>query len=197
MNQTPLEESPTIESTLPLPSWRSVIALALPALGQQGLTFVVLISDRYLTGHLPGGADLALEGALGVSGAVAMGLRVLIVAAALMAAFKLRGSLGLVIAVGFLASLLIAPYLHGSDLCLVSVAAWIAWEERPALAWRAPLTIGWLASSPFVDSTRFAVSLRHWTLVELVFFAALVLVALVPVTGRLRSQTGGARRLLG
>lgn len=52
MNQATLDESTTPASTLPLPSWRSVIALALPALAQQGLAFAVLISDRYLTGHL-------------------------------------------------------------------------------------------------------------------------------------------------
>lgn len=37
---------------LPLPSWRLVIALALPALGQQGLAFLVLLVDRWLAGHL-------------------------------------------------------------------------------------------------------------------------------------------------
>jgi putative MATE family efflux protein len=51
MNQQVLENPPPTE--LPLPSWRSVIALSLPALAQQGLAFAVLISDRYLTGHLP------------------------------------------------------------------------------------------------------------------------------------------------
>jgi hypothetical protein len=158
-----------------------VAAIALLTMGTDGVSLYL----GQLTGRLPGGADLSLEGAFGVSGAVAMGLRVLIVGAALMAAFRLRGSPGLVIAVGCLASLLVAPYLHGSDLCLVSVAAWIAWEERPAPAWRGPLAIGWLASSPFVDSTRFAVSLRQWTLAELIFFAALVLAALVPTRWRL------------
>src|SRR5262249_57818298 len=36
---------PTTE--LPLPSWRLVTALALPVLGQQGLSFLVLLSDRW------------------------------------------------------------------------------------------------------------------------------------------------------
>jgi putative MATE family efflux protein len=53
MNQSTLDEPTTSESTLPLPSWPLVIALSLPALGQQGLSFAVLISDRYLAGHLP------------------------------------------------------------------------------------------------------------------------------------------------
>ncbi len=39
-------------SALPLPSWRLVIALSLPVLAQQGLSFIVLFSDRYLAGHL-------------------------------------------------------------------------------------------------------------------------------------------------
>lgn len=38
---------------LPLPTWRLVIILSLPVLAQQGLSFVVLLSDRYLAGHLP------------------------------------------------------------------------------------------------------------------------------------------------
>ena len=37
---------------LPLPSWRLVLALSLPVLAQQGLSFIVLLSDRYLAGHL-------------------------------------------------------------------------------------------------------------------------------------------------
>ena len=39
-------------SSLPLPSWRLVTALALPALGQQGLAFAVLFSDAFLVGFL-------------------------------------------------------------------------------------------------------------------------------------------------
>jgi putative MATE family efflux protein len=41
------------ESRLPPPSWRLLIALSLPVLAQQGLAFLVLLSDRYLAGHLP------------------------------------------------------------------------------------------------------------------------------------------------
>jgi putative MATE family efflux protein len=37
---------------LPLPSWRVVVALALPVLAQQGLSFLVILSDRFLAGHL-------------------------------------------------------------------------------------------------------------------------------------------------
>ncbi len=38
---------------LPLPTWRLVIALALPVLAQQGLYFIVTLSDRWLAGHIP------------------------------------------------------------------------------------------------------------------------------------------------
>src|SRR5437016_1866243 len=46
------KQAPTQEASLPLPSWRLVLALSLPVLAQQGLSFVVLMSDRYLAGHL-------------------------------------------------------------------------------------------------------------------------------------------------
>src|SRR5579859_1582523 len=36
-----------------IPTWRLVIALALPVLAQQSLSFVVMQSDQYLAGHLP------------------------------------------------------------------------------------------------------------------------------------------------
>ncbi|MBI3823211.1 MAG: MATE family efflux transporter [Planctomycetes bacterium] len=41
-----------MSDALPLPSWRLVIALSMPVLAQQGLHFVVLLSDRFLAGHL-------------------------------------------------------------------------------------------------------------------------------------------------
>src|SRR5436190_19365432 len=37
---------------LPRPTWRLVLALALPVLAQQGLVFVVSQSDRWLAGRL-------------------------------------------------------------------------------------------------------------------------------------------------
>jgi hypothetical protein len=132
-----------------------------------------------LASPLPGGASsLTLEGALGVSGAVALALRVLIVGIALVAAFRLRSSSGLVIATGILGSLLTAPYLHGSDLCLLSAAAWIVWEERPALPWRAPLALGWLAASPFADAGGLGPGLNRWPLLELALLAGLVVIAM-------------------
>jgi putative MATE family efflux protein len=53
MNQQPIDDpSTTPVSALPLPSWRLVIALSMPVLAQQGLSFIVLLSDRWLAGHL-------------------------------------------------------------------------------------------------------------------------------------------------
>jgi len=170
-----------------------IAAAALVTMGPSGVSAYI----SQLSGALPGGADsLTLEGALGVGGAAALGLRALIVAASLAASFRLRHSPGLVIAAGLLGSLLAAPYLHGSDLCLLGAAAWMVWEERPALAWRAPLVAGWLVASPFVQFGGLALNLNRWPLLELVLLAALVFEAWRPrrrsepaLTGRAELRT--------
>jgi hypothetical protein len=154
-----------------------VAAIALVTLGSLGVSAYV----SELTAPLPAGANsLTLEGALGVTGAAALGLRILIVAASLAAAYRLRRSPGLAIAAGTLGSLLVAPYLHGSDLCLLGVAAWIVWEERPALAWRIPIAAGWVVASPFVASSGVSLGLNRWPLVELALLVALVVEAWRP-----------------
>ena len=148
---------------------------------------------RQVSGLLPPGANfLTLEGAFGVSGALAIGLRVLIVAASLTTAYRLRESPGLVIAAGTLGSLLVAPYLHGSDLCLLGAAAWMVWQERPALAWRLPLAAGWLVASPFIASTGIALNLNRWPLVEVALLAALVFEAWRPGREPGEALTAGA-----
>jgi glycosyl transferase family 87 len=125
----------------------AVVALiALLMLGVDGLGSYF----SQLMGPLPSGADsLTLERALGVHGATATVLRIVIIVIALVAAYRLRASPGMVLAVGILASLVVVPYLHASDFCLLNVAAWIVWEERPALAWRLPLAAGWLLATPY------------------------------------------------
>jgi putative MATE family efflux protein len=50
-------------SALPPPSWRQVIGLSLPALGHQGLAFAILLSDRYLVGHLESTDQAAVQAA--------------------------------------------------------------------------------------------------------------------------------------
>jgi putative MATE family efflux protein len=39
-------------ASLPMPSWRLVLGLALPVLAQQGLVLIVTLQDRWLAGHL-------------------------------------------------------------------------------------------------------------------------------------------------
>jgi len=166
-----------------------VAAIAVVTLGSPGISAYV----SQLTGPLPAGANsLTLEGALGISGAAAVGLRVLIAATSLVAAFRLRRSSGLAIAAGALGSLLVAPYLHGSDLCLLGVAAWMVWEERPALVWRIPIAAGWVIASPFVASSALSLSLNRWPLVELLLLGALVVEAWRPGREAAPGLTGKA-----
>jgi hypothetical protein len=166
-----------------------IAGIALMTMGTSGISAYV----SQLTSPLPPGADsLTLEGALGVGGGVALGLRILLVAVSLAAAVRLRESPGLVIATGTLGSLLVVPYLHGSDLCLLGAAAWLVWQERPTVAWRVPLAVGWLVASPFVASTALGLNLNRWPLVELVLLAALVFEAWRPGREPGEALTAGA-----
>jgi hypothetical protein len=131
-----------------------------------------------LTGSLPTGADaLTLERALGFRGPAIAVLRVVIVVAVLLAAYRLRHTPGLVLVAGILGSLIAVPYLHASDLCLLAVAAVIMWEERPVLAWRIPVAAGWLLTSPYVGLVGFGLPLQRWPLVELAFLAGICVIA--------------------
>src|SRR5260370_22845954 len=72
----------------------AVAAIAWLTMGSSGVSAYI----GQLTAPLPAGANsLTLEGALGVSGSVALALRLLVVVAALAAAFRLRQSPGLAI----------------------------------------------------------------------------------------------------
>jgi hypothetical protein len=131
-----------------------------------------------LTGSLPTGADaLTLERALGLHGLAITLLRGLIILAVLIAAYRLRDSPGLVLVAGILGSLVAVPYLHASDFCLLAVAAVIVWEERPTLAWRVPLAVGWLLTGPYVGLLRFGLPLQRWPLVELAFLIGICVIA--------------------
>jgi hypothetical protein len=166
-----------------------VVVIAFVTMGSSG------IGAYYgqVSGPLPAGANfLTLEGAFGVSGAIAAGLRLLIIGISTWAAFRLRRSPGLVIAAGVLASLLVAPYLHGSDLCLLGVAAWLVWEERTTVVWRLPLALGWLIASPFVASSAIGLNLNRWPLVELVLLAGLLFEAWRSGPERGAALTAGA-----
>src|SRR5439155_230923 len=84
----------------------------------------------------------------------------------LAAAYKLRSSPGLVVPLAIVGSLIVAPYLHGSDLCLLAAAAWMVWEERPATSWRVPLAIGWVLASPYLYLKGFSPELKLWPWIE-------------------------------
>lgn len=171
----------------------AIAAVALATLGPDGTSAYV----GQLLGPLPPGANsLTLEGALGVGGLVATTLRVAILVLALAAAYRLRKSPGLVIAVGVLGSLLVAPYLHGSDLCLFGAAAWIVWEERSQTAWRAPLVVGWVLASPYLFLSPLGPGLNRWPLIEIGLFGALAVSAWRagrapqrPLTGEAEART--------
>lgn len=154
-----------------------IAGVAFASMGPDGVSAYV----TQLRGPLPEGANnLMLEGAFGVGGTLASALRVVIAAASLATAFRLRESPGLAIAAGALGSLLVVPYLHGSDLCLFSAAAWIVWEERTAMPWRVPIAAGWLVSTPYVNSTGLALRLNRWTLFEVALLIALAVAAFWP-----------------
>jgi hypothetical protein len=154
--------------------------IAFVLLGTHGLT--AYLSE--LRAPLPTGADaLTLKGALGATGVVAFALRVLIVSLVLATAFRLRSSPSLVLPVGIIGSLIVSPYLHASDLCLLAAVAWMIWEERPMPAWRAPLAVGWVLASPFMYQLGFSPSLNRWPLLEYALLLAIVVVAWRPLTG--------------
>src|SRR5438067_2247444 len=94
--------------------------------------------------------------------------------------FAVWAAAGLLIAAGALGSLLTVPYLHGSDLCLFSAAAWIVWDERIAWSWRLPLAASWVVATPYVNSTSLALRLNRWTLFEAALLIALAVSALWP-----------------
>jgi hypothetical protein len=131
-----------------------------------------------LTGSLPTGADaLTLERALELRGPAITVMRILIILVVVIAAYRLRRSPGLVLVAGILGSLIAVPYLHASDFCLLAVAAVIVWDERPTLAWRVPLVVGWLLTGPYVGLVGFGVPLQRWPLVELAFLVGICVIA--------------------
>ena len=161
-----------------------------------GATMVVLIAvlltvgidgmSAYLTqlrGPLPKGADdLTLHGALSATGALATVLRVLIVGAVFAAAYRLRRSPGLVAPLAIIGSLVISPYLHASDLCMLAAAGWMVWEERPTVPWRVPLAFIWVLASPYLYLRGASPHLRQWPWLEIALLLALVIAAWWPLT---------------
>lgn len=156
-----------------------VAALVILTVGVDGMSAYI----SQLMGPLPSGADdLTLHGALEASGVVAIILRLLIVGAVLGTAYRLRGSPSLVIPIAIVGSLLASPYLHGSDLCLLAVAGWMVWEERPPVPLRIGLLVGWILASPFLFDLRLSPHLKQWPWLELALLLALVFAAWLPLT---------------
>ncbi|MHB8612253.1 MAG: glycosyltransferase family 87 protein [Candidatus Dormibacteraceae bacterium] len=162
--------------------------IALLILGPHGVSAYI---DQ-LRAPLPSGAEaLTLKGALNASGVFAAVLRLVIVGLVLATAFKLRASPGLALPVGVVGSLLVAPYLHASDLCLLAAAAWIVWEERKSAAWRGAIAAGWVLASPFLVRAGLSPGLTRWPLIEFILLLALVVTAWRPLTtaADLRTRT--------
>lgn len=134
-----------------------------------------------LRGPLPPGADdITLHGALAVTGTFAAVLRIMIIGGVLAGAHRMRTSPGLVIPLAIVGSLLISPYLHASDLAMLAAAGFMAWEEKPSLAWRVPLIATWVAASPFVFDLGWGPRLKQWPLFEIMLLAVLLLAAWWP-----------------
>lgn len=150
------------------------------------LTFGTSGVAAYITqlrGPLPTGADdLTLHGVLGATGAFALGLRVLVVGAVLTGSYKLRATPGLVLPLAIVGSLVISPYLHGSDLCMLAAAGFMVWETRPVPSWRALLVAGWFFASPFLYLKGDSPHLTQWPWFEYVLLAAIVIAAWWPLT---------------
>ncbi|OLB86726.1 MAG: hypothetical protein AUI15_30625 [Actinobacteria bacterium 13_2_20CM_2_66_6] len=163
--------------------WRTFVACAAASgviAGMSVLAVGVEGVHDYLgsLGHLPGGATaLTLGGAFGLSGSAAMVVRAGIVLAALVAGFTQRGRPGMAMAIGAIASLLTAPYLHNSDLCVLVAAGWIVWHEAPV--WRAALVAMLLAASPYLLVRNLGTPLTGWVHIEAAFLAGLVVTALL------------------
>ncbi len=156
-----------------------VLLLVFATLGTTGMSAYM----TQLRGPLPSGADdLTLHGALAATGALATVLRVVIVAAVLAAAYKLRKSPGLVTPLAIVGSLVVAPYLHASDLCMLAAAGWMVWEERTTLVWRVPLVFLWFLASPFLYLKGASPHLRQWPWLELALLVALMIAAWWPLT---------------
>lgn len=160
--------------------------IVLLTFGMSGITDYV----TQLRGPLPSGADdLTLHGVLGATGPFALALRILVIAIVCTGAFKLRNSPGLVLALAIVGSLVISPYLHASDLCVLAGAGFMVWETRPVVSWRAILVAGWLLASPFLYLKGFSPHLSQWPWFEFVLLAAFVVAAWWPLTA-----WGDARR---
>lgn len=154
-----------------------VLVVVLLTVGVGGMSDYI----AQLSGPLPKGSDnITLRGALDATGAFATVLRILIVAGVLAAGHRLRASPEKAIPLAIVGSLLVSPYLHPADLCMLSAAGFIAWQEWTAKAWRVPIVAIWVVASPYIYDLGWSLRSRQWPLVEIVLLALLLMAAWWP-----------------
>lgn len=164
-----------------------IVGISLVTLGPHGFS-------AYLAGltHLPSGANhLTLQGTFGLTGIGATVVRVAIVVGALVTAYRFRAFPGVPLAMGALASLLVAPYLHASDLCVLVAAGWIVWHELPSPMPRAVITATVLMSTSLNVMAGIGPPLNRWMLFELLLAVTIGVMAWLPMHG-LAPLTGRA-----
>lgn len=153
-----------------------IVAASMLTLGPHGIA-------AYMSGlaHPPSGANnLTLSGTLGLVGASGTVARVIIIAGALVTAYRFRAHPGLVLAVGAIASLAIATYLHASDLCVLVAAGWMIWHELREPFARALLTVGVVLSTPLYVVATIGLPINRWLLFELLLLITLGVMAWLP-----------------
>ncbi|MFI5282268.1 MAG: glycosyltransferase family 87 protein [Candidatus Dormibacterales bacterium] len=151
-----------------------IAVVALVSVGASGMS---AYADQLVT-SLPRGADyVTLHGAFGVAGWPLVLLRGVIVVAVLVTAYRLRDDARLVLALGAVGALVVSPYLHASDLCVLTAAVFLVWDSRETARWRAPIALGWLAASPFVLLTPVGAQLNRWPVLELALLLGLAATA--------------------
>src|SRR6266851_416778 len=156
-----------------------IVALSLITLGPDGFS-------AYAAGlsHPPPGANhLTLQGTFGLAGVVAIVARLAIVAGALVTAYRYRSHPGLALAIGALASLLVAPCLHASDLCVFVTVGWIIWHELPAPVPRAVIVATLLMSTSLDVMMGMGPPLNRWLLMELLLAITVGVMAWLPMGG--------------
>ncbi len=154
----------------------AIVAASFIALGPHGIA-------AYMSGltHLPSGANnLTLSGTFGLAGAAATAMRVVIIAGALVTAYRFRAHPGLVLATGAIASLTVAPYLHASDLCVLVAAGWMIWHELREQFTRALLTVGVVLSTPLYVMASIGLPVNRWLVFELLLLLTLGVMAWLP-----------------
>jgi Glycosyltransferase family 87 len=163
-----------------------VAAAAAVTVGPAGMSGY---ADQLMNSLPPGADNVTLHGAFGVTGWVLTVIRALIVVAVLVTAYRLRRDLMLVMSFGAVGSLIVSPYLHASDLCVLSVAAFLVWESRENVKWRVPIALGWLFASPFLFLGPVGAQLHRWPLLEIALLLGIAAAAWPPFMGRADLRT--------